>query len=35
MAKISDKSLVHFALAYFYAALRAFRARMAEVETTL
>ena len=35
MAKINETSLVRFALAYFYAAIRAFRARMAEVETTL
>lgn len=35
MAKISEKSLAAFALAYFYAAIRAFRARMAEVETML
>ena len=35
MAKLSEKSLINFAMAYFYAAIRAFRARMAEVETTL
>ena len=35
MTKISTKSLTMFALAYFFAALRAFRTRMAEVETTL
>ena len=35
MTKFNEKSLSHFALAFFYAAMQAFDSRMAEVESAL